>query len=101
MEAATDLTIERSFVADWNLEAIVWEPREYDQAIVGVVQRCGSEPLAVYDYEKLVEVTMERSDSDGEDDPYLAAAEYVDFNIVGAYVGEGTPMTLWKPLRSD
>lgn len=91
--ATTEIDVRRDFVAEWNAEAIVWEPAEYDRAIVGVVDRCGFEAVAVYDYELLVEVTMESSDCD-----YGEAVEYVDFNIVGAYVGKYTPMTLYRPL---
>tara|TARA_R110001583_G_scaffold32521_1_gene110804 strand:- start:1238 stop:1501 length:264 start_codon:yes stop_codon:yes gene_type:complete len=81
----------RDMVAEWNAEAIVWEPADYDRAIVGVVERCAFQAVAVYDYDMLVKVTMDLGDGN-----YEEAAEYVDFNIVGCYVGEHTPMTLHR-----
>jgi len=83
----------RELIRSHNAEAVVWEPEAYDAALVGVGHRCGSEAVAVYDYGKLVEVTMALSDGGSEEE----AAEYVEFNILGAYVGESTPMVLMQP----
>ena len=83
----------RELVRSHNAEAVVLEPEAYDAALVGVGHRCGSEAVAIYDYGKLVEVTMSLSDGGSEEE----AAEYVEFNILGAYVGESTPMVLMQP----
>lgn len=87
----------REWIRGHNAEAVVWEPEAYDAALVGVGHRCGSEAVAVYDYGKLVEVTMSLSDGGSEEE----AAEYVDFNILGAYVGESTPIVLMPPLMGE
>src|SRR5262245_46864460 len=47
----------------------------FDEAIVGIGERCGQPSLLVYDYEKIVEVLVK----DGMD--YEEAIEYADFNI--------------------
>lgn len=58
----------------------------YDEAIIGTVERFGfSEIIVLYDKEKVIEILM-------KDMPREDALEYFDFNIIGAYVGEGTPV---------
>ena len=85
----------RSWITEVAEEAIVWEPADYDAAIIGVAARCGMEPVVVYDFEKLIEITMGLSDGA----TYEEALEHVTFNITGAYVGERTPMALYTPLQ--
>lgn len=56
-----------------------------------------SGPCAVYDYQLLVQLFVERDGMTEED-----AIEYIDFNILGAYVGERTPFLLiQEPLLDD
>ena len=59
----------------------------FEDAFIGFSQRINDPILAVYSYDKMVEVLMFR---DGMD--YDEATEYIDFNCVGAYVGEQTPI---------
>jgi hypothetical protein len=59
----------------------------FDEAFIGFSQRINEPILAVYSYDKLINVCMER---DGME--YEEAMEYVDFNVVGAWVGEQTPI---------
>ena len=57
----------------------------YDDAIIGTVERFGdSETIILYDKEKVLETLMK--DMNREE-----AEEYFHYNILGAYVGEGTP----------
>lgn len=70
-------------------DLILWAG--FDAALVGIAIRCGSDPVAVYDYERLLECCQALSDMTAEE-----AAEYLDFNVVGAYVGEQTPYTLYR-----
>lgn len=70
-----------------------------DHALVGIGYRCGQHELAVYSYSRLVEVFESHFAADGvyddEDyDAHTAAVEWVDFNIVGAWVGDMTPIIL-------
>lgn len=62
-----------------------------DHAIVGHGSRCGQPDLLVYDYTRLLTV-FTRQGMSRED-----AREWVDVNIVGAWVGEHTPITLYRP----
>lgn len=58
----------------------------FDDCILGIAYRCSCIPLVVYDADKIVEKLQAQGMS------YEEAAEYYDFNIVGAWVGEGTPL---------
>ena len=75
-------------IIEYNPEALLITG--YDEALVGIVNRCGSSELALYSYKKLVEITQQ----EGEDMDIIDAIEYVDYNILGAYMGENTPMVI-------
>ncbi len=60
---------------------------EFDQAIVGLADRIGMSTVVVYDTSKIIDILCERDGMDREE-----ATEYYEFNILGAYVGEQTPM---------
>lgn len=63
----------------------------FDDALVGVVTRCGQPTLACYDAEKCIEVLMKR---DGM--TYEGAVEFFEFNTEGAWVGPHTPVFLHR-----
>ena len=56
----------------------------FDEALVGCTY--GANVVAVYDINKMVEILME----EGTD--YDDAVEFLDYNVVGAYLGEKTPL---------
>jgi hypothetical protein len=58
----------------------------FDNALIGVCRRCTQPPLAAYDYEKVAQSLM----NDGMS--YEDAVEFIEFNIVGAWMGEHTPI---------
>ena len=58
-----------------------------DEAIIGYGGQHPSSPLAVYDYDKCVEIFMRDNEWN-----YEEAIEWMEFNVVGAYMGEGTPI---------
>lgn len=59
----------------------------FDDAIIGIAQRHGSEPLLAYSISKCIQVLMERDGMSRED-----ASEFLEFNTLGAWVGDGTPI---------
>lgn len=61
-----------------------------DAAYIGRGIRCGCQDIAVYDYQKMVQVFIDQGMTDEE------AAEWVDYNITGAYIGEGTPIIVYR-----
>ena len=60
----------------------------FDEALVGVLRRCGQPEILAYSYEKAVEILVDRGATHEE------AVEHLEFNVVGAWVGEGTPAWL-------
>ena len=79
------VNIREALAEDWDAELLFLSEEEFDEAIIGVSERIGGEPVVAYDTTKLVEV-LSRTMSVDE------AYEYFEFNILGAYVGERTPM---------
>ena len=59
----------------------------FDDAIIGISRRCGKDPLVAYSREKCIDVLMKRDKMDEEE-----ANEFFDFNVIGSYVGVGTPV---------
>ena len=58
-----------------------------EDAFMGVAHRYGfSEPVAAYDREKCIEILMRDGGTREE------VEEYFEFNTLGAWVGEGTPI---------
>jgi len=68
----------------------------YDDCILGIAERCSKPLLVVYDTEKILEKLIDR---DGM--TYEEAREFFDFNIAGAWVGEGTPLFLTRLIEED
>ena len=65
----------------------------FEAAYLGVCRRFNTY-AALYDYDQCVAVLMERDEMSYED-----AVEFLEFNVLGAYVGESTPVFLLP--RSD
>jgi hypothetical protein len=61
-----------------------------DEAIVGLGHRCGCDTVVVYDYDKLVDVFIQQGMEEEE------SIEWIDFNILGAWIGEDTPIVLME-----
>jgi len=80
----------RDEIAIQNPDAIIYEPKELDQAILGISY--GSS--LVYSYTKLVKAFMDLNKWDEE-----TAAEWVQFNITGAYLGKYTPIIVYDILH--
>ena len=72
-------------LASANPDAIVY--REYEEALIGVAERIGMDSVAAYDYDKCIEVLMEKHNWD-----YDTALEWFTFNTLGAFLGDGTPI---------
>ena len=90
----------REDIAEYNEEALLL-PEMYDSAIIGIARRCGMDSVAAYSTTKCLEIlaaTMELDESDlesGEDEESLKmnmAIEYFEYNIVNAWLGDGTPI---------
>lgn len=61
----------------------------FEDAFVGICRRFGQPPLAAYDRARCLEILVERDGMDEE-----GADEFFDYNVIGAWVGENTPVYL-------
>jgi len=62
----------------------------FDEACIGIANVFGEKgrrTVLAYDYGRMSDLLVERDGMSYED-----AEEYLDFNVLGAYVGEGTPV---------
>ena len=60
-----------------------------DDAVLGIGYRCSKEPLLVYSVDKVIEILVRRDGMTPDE-----AREFFEFNIGGAWMGEGTP--IWR-----
>jgi len=76
------------FAAAFNEEALFADG--LDEAFIGMAERAGQNTIACYDTQKVIDTLVERDGMTREE-----ALEYFQFNIVGAYVGENTPVFIF------
>ena len=67
----------------------------FDEAILGRGSRCGQPDVAVYDTEKIINILVKQGMSHEE------AVEYFDFNIVGAWMGDQTPIFMQLRYKNE
>lgn len=66
-------------------DAIFLEPKIFDEAIIGVAHRFGMDPVVAYDRTIVIDILarlMTREE----------AEEFFEFNTVGAWMGDLTPI---------
>jgi|TARA_R110000823_G_scaffold312937_1_gene440050 hypothetical protein len=81
------LTIEE--IAEINPEAMMADG--FDDAILGMCIQFGDEPVVAYDYEKCLNVLIERDGMSRTD-----SIDFLEFNVIGAYVGLNTPVFIMR-----
>lgn len=77
---------------EMDAEILLLEPREtFDACLVGVAERFNS-VFAVYSRKCVLEAfARDMPDDDPDYPPDLAALEHYSFNVVGGWLGDGTP----------
>ena len=73
------------WIGDFNPEALLADG--FNKAIIGMCERFGHSPVVAYDYSTCIAILMRRDAM-----TYEEAEEYFSFNVIGAYMGEGTPV---------
>lgn len=73
------------YIGEINEDAVY--PTDLKDAIVGYVERIGFDPCILLDREKCLEIFVKRDKM-----TYDEAIEHFEFNVLGSYVGESTPM---------
>lgn len=77
----------KEFIAQFNPDAIMWD--DLDDAIVGLT----TNGVVVYDVNRIQEVLYAGWKKDPTDDVTMDdVIDYVEYNILSAYVGEFTPI---------
>jgi hypothetical protein len=60
----------------------------FDDCVIGIGSRIDmNNPILIYDYDKCAKVLMKRDGMTADE-----AYEYMEFNVVGGWHGQGTPM---------
>lgn len=73
----------REIIAESNPDAFFADG--FDEAIIGIARRCGEPCVVSYSVQKCIEILSK--DMSTED-----AIEYFEFNVIGAWIGENTPV---------
>ena len=66
-------------------EALFLEPASMDEAIIGVAERFGMDPVVCYDRTRVIDILA-------RDMPREDAEEFFEFNTIGAWMGDATPV---------
>jgi hypothetical protein len=83
------LNIREELSEEWGQAFLFMSEPDYDEAIIGVMERAGGESVIAYDTQKILAV-LERSMSAEE------AQEFFEYNILGAYMGDRTPVYITR-----
>lgn len=82
----------KNTIAEYNEDALFidgldGDKEAFNNALIGMGGRCGMTGIAIYDSEKVKEILMNKYEMD-----YENATEWYEYNIIGAYAGENTPL---------
>jgi hypothetical protein len=77
----------KDYLNECNPDALLADG--FDDALIGVARRCSQPMLAVYDYEKGIQVLMLRDGITRDE-----AIEFMEVNVLGSWMGEHTPIWL-------
>jgi hypothetical protein len=96
----------RDEIAEINPEALLCDG--FDEAIIGMAERINLGPVVAYDVNKILDILaldMEVTESDLEEGntiemvKYSMANEYFQYNILGAWMGDFTPVFITTNLN--
>lgn len=80
----------RNRIAELYEDTILWDDM-FDDALIGVTDGM----KAVYDIYKMQCILYEQFKEDESELTFEDAVEYLDYNVLCAYVGEFTPIHIW------
>ena len=94
IEILEDYTVRDAICEMGFEEAVVFDNPAYDEAIVGV----SDGGRAVYDYDRMVQVLIQRDDMEADE-----ASDFVSYNAVRAapYAGEYAPIIMFPVENPD
>jgi hypothetical protein len=78
---------------------IIGTGEEHDSALIGTAKIIREDEwveVAMYSYDELVKSFTEQFRGDDSEDPEQDALEWVDYNVVGSYMGKYTPYIVYN-----
>ena len=87
--------LSREDLSEYNEEMLFADG--FDDALIGVCFKFGNVGCAAYNLERCYQILMEKND----EMTYEDAVEYMDYNVLGAYVGEHTPVFILIPEMDE
>lgn len=83
-----------TYIEEFDIEGVVrLEPSSvYDKFIIGLGRRFNDGPVLVYDMDGILDWFQSE---DGM--TYEEAVEHFEFNVIGGWYGDGTPMFVFSP----
>ena len=82
----------KEWTEETHPEVIVLVEEEYDQAILGIVEKINFGPVVCYVFHKLIDGAVDLGMSREE------AVEHVDYNILNSLAGDAAPVVLHRPF---
>lgn len=86
--------IRQKLTEQYDAPLLFMDPKEYDKAIIGVSAEFGGRIRVAYDYDKIIEIN--KKDMSQED-----AVEYFEYNQIGSYVGDYTPIFIKRSKNEN
>lgn len=83
------LNIREELTEEWGQAFLFMSEPDYDDAIIGVVEKAGGESVIAYDTQIILSI-LERFM------PIEDAQEFFEYNILGAYMGDKTPVYITR-----
>jgi hypothetical protein len=78
---------------------IIGTGEEHDSALIGTAKIIREDEwveVAMYSYDELIKSFTQQFRGDDSEDPEQDALEWVDYNVVGAYMGKYTPYVVYN-----
>ena len=79
-------------IKDINPEALMIDG--FDGAIIGMAERINLGPVVAYDIDAILQILINRDNM-----TYEEAYEFFNYNIIGAWMGENTPIFITKIIN--
>ncbi len=90
----------RAYLEEHNTEALfIGDAEEHDSALIGIARIKREQEwveVPMYSYDELINSFTKQFEGDDSEDPQQDAVEWVDYNVVGAYVGKHTPYVVYN-----
>ena len=90
----------RAYIEQNSSEALfIGNGEEHDSALIGIARIKREDEwveVPMYSYDELIKSFTEQFRGDSSEDPEQDALEWVDYNVMGAYMGIYTPYIVYN-----